>query len=104
MLYVSQGESKLVELAFTNDDLSVINLSGSTILFNAKRSYTDTESLISKTITGHYLPESGLSRMTLTTGDTNLCPGEYLAAFKLIDISGLVSVFNASGLMVFPSV
>lgn len=103
MLYVSQGESKLVELTFTNDDLSVINLSGSTILFNAKRNYTDSEFLISKTITSHYAPESGKSRMTLTTGDTNLCPGEYLAGFKIIDSAGLVSVFNASGLTVFPS-
>jgi hypothetical protein len=104
MLYVSQGESKLVELFFTNNDSSVINLSGSSIFFGAKRSYTDTSYLISKTITGHYAPESGLSRMYLTTGDTNLCPGDYLAAFKLTDISGLVSVFDASGLMVFPSI
>jgi len=103
MLYVARGESKIVELAFTNSDGSVFNLSGTTIIFQSKANFNDPAYLIEKTITGHYIPESGLSRMYLTTGDTNLCPGDYLAAFKIYDISGSMSYFDASGLNVSPT-
>ena len=103
MLYVARGESKIVELSFTNSDGSVFNLSGTRILFQSKANFTDTSFLIEKEITGHYAPESGISRMYLTTGDTNLCPGDYIAGFKIFDVSGSMSYFDASGLFVFPA-
>lgn len=103
MLYVARGESKIVELSFSNSDGSVFNLSGSRILFQSKANFNDSAYLIQKEITGHYAPESGLSRLYLTTGDTNLCPGDYLAGFKVFDISGSMSYFDASGLAILPA-
>ena len=105
MIYVNRGDTKRVELSFTNDDGSVLNLSGATVYFTAKRTWEDADgaALIEKTITGHAAPESGITYMDLTTSDTNLCPGDYVAGFQLQDYNNNISTLNIDGISILPS-
>jgi hypothetical protein len=104
MIEIYKGDSKTINLDFTNDDGSVYNLSGATIFFLAKRNYSDedTAAIINITITGHDIPESGKSHIFITTGDTNQCAGNYVAKFRLQDIANNVTTFNTEGLAILP--
>lgn len=105
MIVVYRGDTRIIELAFTNDDGSVLNISGSLIYFTAKRDYEDRDegSIIQKIISGHAAPESGIAYMQLTSTDTNQCPRDYVAGFQLVDTSGNISTFNTDGLRILPS-
>ena len=101
MLEVYKGDSKRVDLTFRNDDGSVLNLSGCTIYYSAMRSYNDpNSSIISIINSGHDVAASGISHITLTTGDTYQCAGTYVAAFRLKDASNNVTTFDSDGLKI----
>ena len=96
------GDTRRVNLTFTNDDGTPLNLSGYSVLYYAAQNY-DIPPIITKVITGHDVPVSGMTHMDLTTGDTTQCPGNYLAQFKLEDPSSGISTFNTDGLTLLPS-
>lgn len=103
LLEIYQGESKRIDLSITNDDGGALNLSGYSLRFSAKRSFSETGSIISILVTGHDSFISGLTHIDLNSGDTNQCPGDYVAAFGLISSGGAVSIFSTDGLRILPS-
>lgn len=104
LLEIYRGDSKRINLAFTNDDGSPLNLSGYAVYYTAKKSYAETGApIVDILVTGHDVPVSGLTHITLTSTDTNRCPGEYVAGFTLVDPNSGVSTFNTDGLSIFPS-
>lgn len=105
MIELYKGDTARISLEFKNDDGAVLNLSGVSIYFTAKRNYSDPDSdaIISITETGHDVPQSGLSHVFLTTGNTNQCPGEYYAGFQLKDLLGNVSTFDVEMLSILPA-
>lgn len=103
LLEIYQGETKRIDLSVTNDNGDALNLSGYSLRFNAKRSYSETTSVISILVTGHDSFVSGLTHIDLTSGDTYQCAGDYVAAFALISSGGSLSVFGTDGLRILPS-
>lgn len=103
MLEVYQGNTKQLNLAFTNDDGTPLNLSGYTLYYTVKQSYTDTNALISIVQTGHDIPASGTTHILLTAQDTNQCPGDYLAGFTLVSSGSGISTFDTDGLRIIPA-
>lgn len=102
-LEIYRGDTRVVNLTFTNDDGSVPNISGFLISYIAAQNY-ELSPVISKIVTGDgIIGPSGMANMTFTTGDTTQCPGQYLAVFKLQDLTGALSTFNTDGLNILPN-
>lgn len=104
-LDIYQGDSRTVMLTFVNDDGSYLNISGMTVYYVAAQSFsTESTPVIFKTITGHDVPQSGMTHMDLTTGDTNICPQIYIAEFRLYSPPSGLSTFGTDGLNIIPAI
>ena len=103
MLTAYQGNSITIPLLFTNDDGSVFNASGCAVRFVMKRSYSETGTLVNNIVTGGATATGGAIYMPLSSGDTNQCPGDYLASFLLYDTQTGVSTFSTDGFKILPS-
>lgn len=87
---IYEGNDKAFILTITDADGVAVDITGYTILFTVKSSIddTDTEALISKEITSHTTPASGITRITIDRADTlNVSPGKYPYDIQAIDIS-----------------
>ena len=102
---IYQGDSRTLSLYFCDDNGVPTNMSGNLVNFVAKRSYTEcnANALINKIVTGDASSVSGIMYIPLTTGDTSICVGSYLAGFRVIDLSTGVSTFDTDGLNILPS-
>lgn len=105
MIEIYRGDSKRIELAFQNDDGTVLNISGATVYFTVKRNYSDADddAVMDIQNSSHDVAISGLTHITITTGDSAQCPGDYVAGFQLKDISNNITTFNVEGLSILPS-
>ena len=103
LIEIYRGETKRIELSVTTDQGDPFNLSGYALYYSVKSSYSETGTLIAKTVTGHDSFEGGLTHIDLTSTDTNQCAGNYVAAFALIDSGSGISIFNTDGLSILPS-
>lgn len=65
------------------------NITGFTIFFTVKKntSQTDTQAVISKTITSHSNPTHGITLITLSPTDTNIQQGTYVYDIRYKDLS-----------------
>lgn len=104
LIEIYRGDTRRIDLTFQNDDGSRINLSGYTVFYRARESFTSSGFSFEKSVTGHDTPVSGMSHVDLTSQDTNICPQDYLAAFQLSGGSPVtVSTFYTDGLRVLPN-
>lgn len=103
LIEVYQGDSQQINLSFTSDSGTPLNLSGYTIDYTVKRFYADATPTIFKSITSFTSAISGLAQLNLTTGDTSICVGNYAAAITLIDPQTGVTTYNTDGLSILPS-
>jgi hypothetical protein len=87
-LSVNRKTTKNFILTFTTSG-SVQNITGWTVFFTVKKktSQLDTEASISKTITSHTTPLSGITTITLTDTDTDIPSGDYVYDITYIDTS-----------------
>lgn len=103
LLEIYRGESKRIDLTITDDNGNPINLSGYYLYYTVKRTYSDTENIINSVVTGHDSFVSGMTHVDLSSAETNICPGDYVAGFSLISSGSGVSIFNTDGLRILPS-
>lgn len=103
MLEIYRGDSKDINLTFTNTDGTPFVLSGYSLAFTAKSSYSATGSAITVCQTGYVSAVSGMMSIHLTTGQTNINPGDYYAQFALFDSISGKSTYNTDGLRILPS-
>ncbi len=83
----------IVVTFYESDGTTPINLTGGTVYFTANSSSapeTDVGAAITKTVTSHTTPASGVTTIRLTSGDTNIEPGEYYYDVQLVDEDGNV--------------
>lgn len=80
-------------------------MSGFLVRGVAKRSYTDTGYALNVLTTG-VAPAAvtGLVLFPLATGDTNICPGNYIFDFLTTDLSSGRSTWPTEGLSILPSI
>lgn len=89
MAYITayQGNTRSLYVNIYNDDNTPFNASGYALWFTAKQNYATSGNLINTATTGvgAYAVDAstGLFNINLTTGETNQCPGIYIAAFTL---------------------
>ena len=105
-LEVYQGNSRTIDLSFTDDNGIPINVSGAILYYTVKRNYSESNAnaIINKVVTGNNAAAvTGFMTMTLTTGDTSQCVGDFLAGFTFIDTSTGVSTFDTDGLRILAS-
>lgn len=105
LIEIYRGDTRRIDLTFSNDDGSRINLSGYTVFYRARDSFSSTGFVFQKTVTGHDVPVSGTTHVDLSSQDTNICAQDYLAAFQLSG-SGTppsVSTFYTDGLRILPN-
>lgn len=103
LLEVYRGDTKRVNLIFTNDDTTRLNLSGYKLYYTVKQNYTDATPLFTILQTGHDVPVSGETHIDLSSAQTNQCVGDYLAAFTLVSSGSGISTFETEGLRIVPS-
>ncbi len=78
-LYLTRGDDKFYVLTFTDGNGDPIDITGWTIYFTVKRDLDDTddEALIKKDITAHTDPTNGVTKIHLTSDDTDLIGNFY---------------------------
>jgi len=82
---LKQKEAKTVKFTIKDEAGNVVDVSGATLSFQVKKSKSDTTPKISKTDTDFDKAQaaSGIVTVNLTTTDTNLDPGVYVAELKI---------------------
>jgi hypothetical protein len=97
---VFRGDSFGTQMEFTDDDGVAIDITGWTIFFTIKKkkSDTDDQAVISKTITTFDDPTSGIASVTLTSTETYNLDGTYFYDFQFKDNTGSVSTIVAGGI------
>ena len=81
--------TKTYEATLKKDGIAP-DLTGWTIYFVVKTnmSDTDTNAKIKKTITTHYNPTAGITRVELSSTDTNITVGSYYYSVEYTDVDG----------------
>ena len=94
-IVINKGDSKTFNVTITNN-ASVLNITGYTVFFTVKKNTnsdnsTDSDALISKTITSHTSPTLGLTTISLSSTETSINPGAYVYDIQLKDGSGNIT-------------
>lgn len=86
---VYRGDTKTINLTFTNSSGSAIDISGWIVFFTVKlrsdNSNDDTNAVIQKDISAHDNAANGETSFTLTTTDTDLQIGSYIYDIQIKD-------------------
>lgn len=81
VLSITRGDSATYNLTFTDEDDVAIDITGWTIFFTVKTApddvAADTGALISKTVTSHTTPASGITKIELSASDTAIALGRH---------------------------
>ena len=99
-LEIKKGATESYEIQILDEDKSPIDITGWTIFFTIKKkkSDTDDQAVISKTITTFDDPTSGIASVTLTSTETYNLDGTYFYDFQFKDNVGSVSTIVAGGI------
>ena len=86
-LTVIKGGDYNIPVQVNDSAGSGIDITGQTLFFTVKHTAAnaDDDALISKDITSHTTPASGLSALILTDDDTDIAAGQYVFDFKRKD-------------------
>ncbi len=90
-ILVYQGSAPTVNVNLTNQDGTPYNASGAALYFTAAQDYVSAPFFsVATTGLGPNLSNAltGLMSFNLTTGNTDLCAGDYPASLLLIDVAG----------------
>ena len=92
-LSVFRGDDKVYNLSFKDGDGVAIDITDWTIFFTVKKNKLtpDADADISKDITVHTAPLTGLSAITLTDSDTDLDPRLYWYDIQVKKDDGTIS-------------
>lgn len=96
-LYIIRGDSTTIETTFTNDDGSVIDLTGATVYFTVKKKQgdVDDDALIKKDVTTHVDAANGVTAIELTASDTDIEVGEHVWDLQIKYVNGNVQSTSA---------
>lgn len=81
---IIRGDDQSFDVSIKNADATPVDLTGATVFFTVKKrtSDTDDEALISKDITSHTTPASGLTNINLDNEDTEIDPSPIGKPYK----------------------
>ena len=102
-LEIIRGGDYTIPIQVNDADGNAIDITGQTLFFTVKHNAIDDDddAIISKDITVHATPASGLSTLILSDTDTDVNPGRYVYDFKRQD--GATSIPYTGGEFVVSS-
>lgn len=88
---VPQGNTRTLAITYTDNDEIAIDITGWTVIFMVKTTYSDVDAsaLITKTASIS-TPTAGIASVSLTTADTSLAVGNYVFDVKATTTNGQV--------------
>ena len=103
-LTLVRGDDQDVGVTITNTDGTPYILSGCGLTFTARRDLYNTPIILQNTVTGHLVPESGLSQFTFTSATTsNINEQKHYFDIKLTSTGGRITTLMDGFLYVVPS-
>ena len=81
-----------------------MNMSGSAVFLGAAVNYSTSPIIYVGTTGNDSYAVTGLINLTLTSGDTNICPNDYLADIRIISPSGTATTYPTDGLSILPTI
>ena len=105
VLTLVRGDDVDVGVTVQNTDGTPYILSGASLTFSARsNSFYDSTVVLTKVVTGHLAPESGLSAFTFTSGDTlNINDQKHYFDIKLFSSANKTSTLMNGALYVVPA-
>jgi len=90
---INRGNTFSGTVTVTNADGTAKDITGYTLFFTVKKNsnsdiVTDSDAIISKTVTSHSDPTGGITTISLTSTDTTINPGTYFYDIKFKDSTG----------------
>jgi hypothetical protein len=86
-ILLKQGDSDVLEFAFTDDAGTPINITGTTLYFSVKSSVDSAEYFFQKIVTNHTDAAHGLTEVSITSADTDTA-GSYFYDCVLVFADG----------------
>jgi len=86
-ILLKQGDSDILEFAFTDDIGNPIDITGSTLYFSVKSSIDDSIYYFQKTVTSHTNAANGLTEVSISSSDTDIS-GQYFYDCVLVFANG----------------
>ena len=90
-LSVDRGRSKDYRLTFKDSSGNAINITGYTVFMTVKLNFdtdeTDSQAIISKTVTSHTDPTNGITTISLSDSDTTIDVKDYYYDMTFKDTS-----------------
>ena len=93
---IIRGDDELLQVTFTDENGSPIDLTGSTVFFTVKKKSdlsqdNDDLAVISITVTSHSDPTNGITEIPMTKTETNLDKGDYYWDLQIKDTADDIS-------------
>ena len=106
MLQIIRGDDTVLTVTFTDKNNNPINLTGSTVFFNLKKSLLDKDSkaLIATTVSVHSQPTQGITTIPLTETETNIEPDVYYYDLQIKDYNNQIHSTQSSFIEVLADV
>ena len=102
LIEIPRGDSYRIDLIISGN-AGPLNLSGYGVRFVAAQSYDASGKIADILVTEHDIPESGMTHIDITSGESSNCPNDYIYNFKLIDLANKVSSFEEGIFRILPS-
>jgi len=89
ILEIIRGDTTVYTVSF-KDGSTAVNITGHTVFFTVKRRITDTDTnaLISKTVTTHSNAAGGITQVALSPTETTVATGTHVYDLQLKDAAG----------------
>lgn len=89
---IVRGDDVTLNLTFTDSNNVAYNLTGVTVFMTVKSKKSDNDEIavISKTITNHTTPASGLTQVNITASETDIAPAMYVYDFQIKDATNKI--------------
>lgn len=101
-LTIYKGNPYNAVITVTDSAGSAYDLTGKTVFFTVKyltdEESTDTNALITKTVTVHTTPLSGITALALSTSETNIARGFYKYDIRIYQASPLIQLNSVQGI------
>ena len=106
VLSLYRGDDHAYVLTFTNGSSVAIDITGYTVFFTVKtnKSDTDANAIISKTVTTHTTPTSGITTISLDNSDTDITVGDYYYDIQLKDTSSKITTVMSDKFIVLQDI
>lgn len=80
------------------------DITGWTVYFTVKKNQLDTNALISKTVTTHTNPTSGITTVSIDKEDTQELSGTLYYDLKVLNLSGKLKIYSEGDFKINPGV